>query len=475
MLAKPSPTSEQTFILDQARTTEDNLMIRALAGTGKTATLGMIEETIDGPILCLAFNKRIAEEMEKRFKSTTSVRTFNSLGHRIWARANAKNLSLDPKKSSKLLAEIIRAIRPKDAQAEAWASSWEVIQAVGLAKALGYVPEGIYPNAKRLIKADIFWRSLEERPSEVVKDLVNSLLAASIRAAYEGYIDYNDQIYMPALFGGTFPRFPLVLVDEAQDLSPTNHQMLEKLCKGRVIAVGDPYQSIYGFRGAATSGMARMAIQHSMSETNLSISFRCLQAIVENVKWRVPWFKWNKGGGHVSTASRLDIADFIDGSAIICRNNAPLFRLAFLLLTSGRSIRVAGSDMGPKLVGTMRKLGSADTPRAAVLDLIQQWLDAKSAAGSTTAEDTAACMRIFANHGATLGQAVAYVDYLFAQEGTINLLTGHKAKGLEFDTVYHLDPWLVARAEEQEQNLKYVIETRSRENLYYINSGDIHG
>ncbi len=129
--------------------------------------------------------------------------------------------------------------------------------------------------------------------------------------------------------------------------------------------------------------------------------------------------------------------------------------------------------MGPKLVGTMRKLGPAETPRAAVLSLIAEWEANKVDRGSVSAGDTAACMRIFAAHGETLGQAIAYVDHLFAQEGTINLLTGHKAKGLEFDIVYHLDPWLVAKPDEQEQNLNYVIDTRARESLFYINSKDI--
>jgi superfamily I DNA/RNA helicase len=74
-------------------------------------------------------------------------------------------------------------------------------------------------------------------------------LAINIEQAFRGIIDFDDQIYMPTLFGGSWPQFPLVMIDEAQDLSPINHAMLSKLVKHRLIAVGDPYQSIYGFRG----------------------------------------------------------------------------------------------------------------------------------------------------------------------------------------------------------------------------------
>ena len=82
------------------------------------------------------------------------------------------------------------------------------------------------------------------------------------------------------------------------------------------------------------------------------------------------------------------------------------------------------------------------------------------------------CMKVFASHGSTLGTAIAYAEHLFAQKGTIRLMTGHKAKGLEFETVYFLDPWL-CREDEQDLNLRYVIQTRSLNNLYEINSGAI--
>jgi hypothetical protein len=109
-------------------------------------------------------------------------------------------------------------------------------------------PDGTFPSARRLINQSEFAEGLEDGEANI--ELVETVLTDSIRLAYEGQIDFDDQIYMPTLFGGTFPRFPLVMVDEAQDLSPLNHAMLEKLVTSRLIAVGDPFQSIYGFRGA---------------------------------------------------------------------------------------------------------------------------------------------------------------------------------------------------------------------------------
>lgn len=46
-------------------------------------------------------------------------------------------------------------------------------------------------------------------------------------------------------------QFAVVLVDEVQDVNPVQYALLNQLAEGRRFAVGDPQQSIYGFRYAA--------------------------------------------------------------------------------------------------------------------------------------------------------------------------------------------------------------------------------
>lgn len=465
------PTAEQEHILQLLHNTKSNLLINALAGTGKTSTLELIQNAALPPVLCVAFNRRIADEMAKRFKSTTTVRTFNGLGHRIWASACANRLAVDPKKCQDLLRNAIAPL-PKSNRSEAYDIFWEIISAIGLAKSLGYVPERYFPNARRLCTRETLLNRFEEDLSPLGQDLLDEVLVASIKAAYAGNVDYNDQVYMPALFGGTYPRFPLVLIDEAQDLSPVNHEMLRHLRHSRIVAVGDPNQSIYGFRGAVQSGMASLKAEFEMTEADLSVSFRCPSNIAKAVHWRVPNMRWIKEGGRVAHLRNPSLSSFIDGSAIICRNNAPLFALAMRLLRSGRSVNVSGSDIGPKIIGIMRKLGPETLTKQEVLNAIDCWLAEKLAKQSTTASDIADCMRVFAGFGANLSQACSYAEHLFKQQGTVQLLTGHKAKGLEWPTVYHLDPFLLGDSE-QELNLRYVIQTRAMETYYEILSQEI--
>lgn len=465
-------TDEQLDVLNAATMTPSNLMLNALAGCGKTSTLEAIERAVPkGPILYLVFNKKNADEATERMLSTTTVRTFNSLGHRIWAQSQSKNLKLNAKKSGDILREIISEVPKRDAT-ELWASYHSVISGVALAKALGYVPEGKYPNAKRLIARNLFHKMLEERPDDLTADLIDAVLGRSIKASYDGLIDYNDQIYMPALFGGTYPKFPLVLVDEYQDLSPVNHALLERLVKGRLIGVGDPYQNIYGFRGASAGGMAEAEAEYNCTFLPLSISFRCPSAIVNHVHWRVPHFRALNQGGSVETPKQIHYRDISDDVTIICRNNAPLFTLAMRFLGQGRSVSVVGSEIGPRLIGIMRKLGPENLNRAQTLSAIEGWLEDRLDRESKNAEDLAECMRVFANHGDSLGTSIIYAEHLFKQSGSIRLLTGHKAKGLEFDDVIHLDPHLLGSSE-QDQNLSYVISTRSRDRLTEIRSDAI--
>lgn len=466
------PTIEQSAILSAYATTPDNLMLNAYAGCGKTSTLEMLERASKvRPILYLTFNRRNADEATERLGSgSTTVRTFNSLGHRVWASYVISKLTLNAKKSADIFRELVGEMRKADAAA-CWDRYFSVMDGVTRAKSLGYIPDG--HSRTGLLEREDLHNAMEEIPDELTAGLIDAVLNKSIEQARSGIIDYNDQIYMPTLFGGTFPKFPVVMVDEYQDLAPINHAMVRKLVSKRLIGVGDPYQNIYGFRGAKASGMQSAIEQYSMTSLPLSVSFRCPSAIVLNARWRVPNFQWLHDGGHVETLTEgLDGTAIPDTATIICRNNAPLFRIAFKLLAVGKSVSVVGSELGPRVVGIMKKLGDESMRTPQVLTEIESWREEKLKAESKTANDTADCMRVFAEHGTTLGSAIKYAELLFSSNGTIRLLTGHKSKGLEFTDVYFLDPWLCSDTE-QDRNLRYVIQTRSRQNLFTIDSRQI--
>jgi hypothetical protein len=481
-----TPTPEQQAIIDFAKGERRSLLINALAGAAKTSTLVMIANALPvQPILSLAFNKRIAEEMKKRLPGHVDSRTLNAVGHRVWGSATGKRLVVDTRKTGDIAKAVINELsRAERGEFYDESDFGSLVKAVGAAKMQGYVPGGFH--VKGLIDKETWLETFEEEPPAVVVGLVETILRRSIAAAYEGGIDFDDQIYMPTLFGGTFPRFPLVMVDEAQDLSPLNHAMLSKLVTQRLIAVGDPWQSIYAFRGAMTSSMARLRETFDMHEMTLSVSFRCPRRVVERAWFRVPFMKWFDGAedGSVERLHEWTAGDIPDGSAIICRNNAPLFRTALDFIKAGRGVQVVGADIGPGLVKILRKLGAETLTKEQTDAAIDRWEAerlAKSRAKASVS-DRADCLRVFNSFGNSLGDAIAYAEDLFKRSGPVQFLSGHKSKGLEWDVVYHLDPWRIpssyASTQEeidQELNVRYVIETRAKKALYLVDSENFNG
>lgn len=473
-MTKHTPTPEQQIIVDAALNTNDNMIIMALAGAAKTSSLVMIAEAMNTPILCLAFNKRIADEMRLRLPPTCTPMTLNSLGHRTWAECLGRKVILEKDKNYTILTELVKKL-PQRVQEQAYEEFADTLKLIEFGKACGYVPSKRFPQAKRLMEDEEFFGHLEDMPSNLQESLVHEATVISIEQALQGKIDFSDQIFMPTLFPAMFTSFPTTMVDEAQDLSALNHMTLRKLVgKKRLIAVGDPNQAIYGFRGAHEDSMAKLQTDFSMRPFGLSISFRCPIKVVQEAQWRAPHMRWPDWAklGDVRTLTEWDAGDIPQDAAIICRNNAPLFTIAIKLLKNGRYPQIVGNDIGKYLLKVMKKFGKADMPREAVKTSINEWAEekAKKTKNPSKVWDQAACMVIFADQGETLGQSLAYAEHLFNSQGSIKLMTGHKSKGLEFENVFILDRSLIKTDEGQEKNLLYVCQTRSKENLTYIDS-----
>lgn len=471
-----TPTPEQNLIVEAATTSEDNLLISALAGAAKTSTLILIAEALPKvQILCLAFNKKIATEMQERLPQNCTAMTLNSLGHRVWSQMLSKRLTIDTKKTYNLVSAHINALRDKEEKKHAFDTMAEIMRMVDAAKTCGYVPDDHFPQAKPLMSDDELFAWYDDEPTDVQFEIIQKVSVESIKQALQGVCDFNDQILMPSVFPVVMPIYPLVLVDEAQDLSALNHKFLSKLVKKRLIAVGDECQAIYGFRGAHENSMHLLHEQFKMRKLILSVSFRCPTSIVEHARWRAPhmqWPQWAKPGA-VATLGEWSADSIPDDAAIICRNNAPLFRTALRLLRAGRYPQIIGNDMGKALVKILKKLGPTNMPQALVFDAIEQWKEAKlkKSRSKGSVEDQAECLMLFAEQGQELGDAIAYAEHIFASQGPIMLMTGHKSKGLEFNNVFILDQHLI-RDEGQDRNLRYVMQTRTKDTLTYINTAD---
>lgn len=470
------PTAEQVACVDAATASNRNLLISALAGAAKTSTLVLIAEALrTKSIQAISFNVRIAKEMKDRLPPNCESSTLNSIGHRAWGATLGRRLVVNKDKNYQIVQALGEELdRPR--KSEFFEIFSDLIKALDRAKVYGWVPDGVMTErAKPLLDNMEFFASLPEEPSELMEALLIEGMRRSITQAYSGTIDYSDQLFMPAVFPCNFHQFPVTLVDESQDLSELNHVLLRKMVRAnRLIAVGDECQSIYAFRGADITSMATLQQAFDMDQLTLSTTFRCPIKVVEESRWRAPHMRWPEWAkeGEVKHFTDWGHETLPHNAVIICRNNAPLFSMAIRLLKAGRAPELVGNDIGKGLVKIMKKFGSADMSRDQVLQEIASWREAKlkKSREAGAVHDRAECMEVFAMQGETLGDAIAYAEHVFACGGPIKLMTGHKSKGLEFDNVFLLDTKLLRLDQQQERNLKYVMQTRAKAFLGYIDS-----
>ena len=113
-----------------------------------------------------------------------------------------------------------------------------------------------------------------------------------------GLIEFSDQLALAVTTLERFPaavaqlraRTPVVLLDEVQDTSVGQTRLLSMLFAGTsVMAVGDPHQSIYGFRGASAENLSSFhrdfrgtgSDRAAPTTLSLSISWRNPSAVLE--------------------------------------------------------------------------------------------------------------------------------------------------------------------------------------------------
>ena len=174
------PTPEQADIVSAARDTEDNLLISALAGAAKTSTLVLIAEALPSVrLLCLAFNVRIKKEMEKRMPDNATVMTLNGLGHRVWSDTIGRRLELNTSKTYGLTKAIVEDLGPDDRK-EAYEYFSDITKAIDLGKTCGYVPDGAYGEAQRLMDDSAFFAHLDEEPTPLMIDIIRQVSTLSI-------------------------------------------------------------------------------------------------------------------------------------------------------------------------------------------------------------------------------------------------------------------------------------------------------
>ncbi len=269
------------------------MMVLAGPGSGKTYTLTqrvyyLIHTYGISPnqILVITFTKQAALEMEKRFlsmdpNSSVYFATFHALFYRILR-------GVDRYKGISLCDDIEKKEYLKNAyhRLEFAKQNPNLLKDAEMCDAL--LKEISLFKAKQGMKeTESFISSCV--PEKVFFDLYQVYLE---ELRYHGKIDYDDMVILclqelkkdPALLALLHNRFRYFLVDEFQDISPHQFEIIRLLSQetNNLFVVGDDDQSIYGFRGSSPRIMLEFEKYYpDVTKVQLKYNYRSCPEITE--------------------------------------------------------------------------------------------------------------------------------------------------------------------------------------------------
>ncbi|WP_298282815.1 ATP-dependent helicase [Novosphingobium sp.] len=257
-------------------------------GSGKTKTLTiklarMLSEDVDAPrgLACITYNTECARELETRLEALGIA-----AGGRVFI-GTVHSFSL----TQVLLpyAKVAGLGLPDDFSVATQQQARGAFE-----RAVNAVLGGVNPNSWR-VPFDRYRRSFLDRSrpewQEQDANMANMVETYEADLRSQSLIDFDDMPLLavralaanPWLQKALVAKYPILAVDEYQDLGLALHGMVMGLCFSagmRLFAVGDADQSIYGFIGANPRLLRRLSQRDDVETIRLGLNYRCGTKIV---------------------------------------------------------------------------------------------------------------------------------------------------------------------------------------------------
>jgi hypothetical protein len=296
----------------------------ARAGTGKTSTLNALSRSnLHKRGLYIAFNKAIQVEAQSKFPPTVKCSTAHALAFSAFGRKYSKKLCAGLR-----LNDVISYL----GMDYDYPLAKDIVDAVN-----GYCTSDLreFPLKKpiapdRVILGNATQLEMIGHQSKKLWEMMCDP-SSIVGMTHDGYLKLY-QLSNPLL------PFDYIMLDEAQDTNPvTASIVLAQKCP--IVLVGDPYQAIYGFRGAQDAMQPIVANQ----EFYLTNSFRFGPKVAEIASLLLSTFYDEThlvyGKGFNSTVGTIDRGD---QKSVLCRTNAEIFSRAVGCLIADLSIGFVG-------------------------------------------------------------------------------------------------------------------------------------
>ncbi len=470
-------SDNQNGVFNFAENGTGNAVVIAVAGSGKTTTLVETIRRVTGSSIFLAFGRDNAEDLKSR---GVNARTFHSLVYGVVLRHKGQREVAKGK-----LRDIFSAQVSVDFY-RMYASF--CFKLVGIARQAGV---GILIEDTEQVWVDLaehYDIQLDHETASFSKgiELARMLLTWSNESPL---VDFDDMMYIAVRDGLVLPKFDWVFVDEAQDTNAIQREILRKImhANSRMIAVGDPRQAIYGFRGSDSQSIEMIKSEFNAIELPLTVSYRCPTSVIEYAREWVSHIEAAPGApeGSVNDLGRKwDHTVFKPQDLILCRFTRPVIAVAYQLMRARVPSYVKGKDIGEGLVNLVRKMDAKgiDGLRTKLEEYtareIEKATSKKQDHKVEQIQDRSDCLYFLMDelgeNERTIPALIRVIDQLFSEKDDAVLLsTIHRSKGLEADRVFWLCPGIAARTRhdwqrEQEDNLCYVAATRAKQELVLI-------
>ncbi|MDR2649697.1 MAG: UvrD-helicase domain-containing protein [Clostridiales bacterium] len=258
---KEPAQAPDAFNQEQSRAVQSErraVMVIAGPGTGKTRTLAghadyLINQMGVPPenVAAVTFTNRAARELSERLKQPQIIiGTFHSIALRE-IRLYKDVILLDEAAAAAVLSEALEESGVKVSGAEA-------------AREISLIKNGA------------------KQPKN---EAINTLLKA-----YNAKLDSYNALDFDGVLLAALDLPPIkaeyLLVDEFQDINPVQYELIRHWSVKHLFAIGDPQQSIYGFRGSDPAGAAWFKRDFPDAENVfLRLNYRSVPAVVSCANW----------------------------------------------------------------------------------------------------------------------------------------------------------------------------------------------
>lgn len=514
-----SPSAEQRRVFGFVEKGSGDGVIKAVAGSGKTSTLLGCARLTDPEEKCLVctFNKSVKKELEDRlpirsdnqdyaekdggerdedendYTRGVKVTTLHGLGLGIikdtWT---MKDPYVKEGKLGKPIGAMVRGRGWEKAQTHVF-NLMAICERVKQTCIDPWDAEKVREVA----------RKYEEGWKDGYAEIVKEAISESTETAREEHIfDYEDMLYLPLSHNMVVPKYDWVMVDEAQDLTEAEQRLTMEICKsdGRRLYVGDEHQAIYGFRGADPKAVGRIQEKTDATVMDLDVSFRCPVSHVSEAQKLVDHMRPAKRAikGTLQRRALKRLPSLVKGGdLVLCRRNAPLVKWCLRTIGRGTPAYVKGKDMAENLLKVVTAAESRMDGDRPPLEALQEGLEKQEAAAENPdaatrpGDDDRAIdfkkekERIEAVRNVLSEISIQSIktlrreieDLCKEKENGVCYSTIHKAKGREAERVLAVRPfeeWADEDDQEwvqqQAQNLRYVMLTRSTDTLILLSN-----